>query len=53
MGQSQVGEDCPYKFVLFSLFPMVSHSAKVARSLKMSEVRSSDMEMGYPRLMIV
>ena len=48
-----VREDCPYKFVLFSLFPMVSHSAKVARSLKMSEVRSSDMEMGYPRLMIV
>ena len=46
MGQSQVGEDCPYKFVLFSLFPLVSHSAKVARSLKMSEVRSSDMETG-------
>ena len=41
-----VGEDWPYKFVLSSLFPLVSHSAKVARSLKMSEVRSSDLEMG-------
>ena len=39
-----VGEDCPYKFVLFSLFPLVSHSTKVARSLKVSEVRSSDLE---------
>ena len=39
-----VGEDCPYKFVLFLLFPLVSHSAKVARSLKVSEVRSSDLE---------
>ena len=41
-----VGEDCPYKFVLFLLFPLVSHSAKVARLVKMSEVRSSDLEMG-------
>ena len=41
-----MGEDCPYKFVLFSLFPLVSHSAKAARSLKMSKVRSSDMETG-------
>ena len=41
-----VGEDWPYKFVLSSLFPLVSHSAKVARSLKMSEVRSSNLEMG-------
>ena len=39
-----VGEDCPYKFVLFSLFPLVSHSAKVARSLKMSKARFSDLE---------
>ena len=29
-----------------SLFPLVSHSAKVARLSKMSEVRSSDLEMG-------
>ena len=41
-----IGEDCPYKFVLFSLFPFVSHSTKVARSLKVFEVRSSDLEMG-------
>ena len=41
-----MGEGCPYKFVLSSLFPLVSHSAKVARSLKMSEVRSNDLEMG-------
>ena len=33
-------------FVLSSLFPLVSHSTKVARSLKMSEVRSSDLEIG-------
>lgn len=39
-----VGEGCPYKFVLSSLFPLVSHSARVARSLKMSKVRSSDLE---------
>ena len=41
-----MGEDYPYKFFLFSLFPLVSHFAKVARSLKMSEVRSSDLETG-------
>ena len=29
-----MGEDCPHKFVLSSLFPLVSHSARVARSLK-------------------
>ena len=41
---SFVGEDCPYTFVLSSLFPLVSHSIEVARLLKMSEVRSSDVE---------
>ena len=41
-----VREDYPYEPVLSSLFLLVSHSAKVARSLKMSEVRSSDLEMG-------
>jgi len=41
-----VGEDCPHYFVLSSLFPLVSHSARVARSLKMSEVRSSKLETG-------
>ena len=41
-----VGEDCPYTSVLSSLFPMVSHSARAARLLKMSEVRSSDLETG-------
>ena len=41
-----VGEESPYKFVLFSLFPLVSHSAKVARSLKMSKVWSCDLEIG-------
>ena len=40
------GEDCLYTSVLSSFFPPVSHSARVARSLKMSEVRSSDLEMG-------
>ena len=40
-----VGEDCPYTSVLSSLFPLVSHSTRVARSLKMSEVRSNDLEM--------
>ena len=39
-------EDCPYEPILSLLFPLVSHSAKVARSLKMSEVRSSDLETG-------
>ena len=39
-----VGEDCPYTFVLSSLFPLVSHSTRIARSLKMSKVRSSDLE---------
>ncbi|KAL0016496.1 hypothetical protein SO802_003565 [Lithocarpus litseifolius] len=42
-----VGEDCPYGFVLSSLFPLNSCFATVARSLKMSgEVRSSELEMG-------
>ena len=41
-----VGEDCPYKSILSSLFPLVSRFAKVARSVKMFEVRSSDLEMG-------
>ena len=41
-----MGENCPYKFVLSSLFPLVSHFSKVARSLKMFEVRSSDLETG-------
>ena len=42
-----VGEDYPHKFVLSSLFPLVSHFARVARSLKMSgKVRSSELEIG-------
>ena len=41
-----VGVDYPYTFVLFLLFPLVSCSAGVATLLKMSEVRSSDLEMG-------
>ena len=41
-----VREDYPYEPVLSSLFPLVSHSAKVARFLKMFEVRSSDLETG-------
>ena len=43
---SFVGEDCLYTFVLSSLFPLVSYFAEVARLLKMSEVRSSDLELG-------
>ena len=43
---SFVGEDCSYTFVLSSLFPLVSHFAEVARLLRMSKVRSSDLEMG-------
>ena len=43
---SFVGEDCSYTFVLSSLFPLVSHYAEVARLLRMSEVRSSDLETG-------
>ena len=40
-----VGENCPYRFVLSSLFPLVSCSTRVARFLKMSgEVRSSELE---------
>ena len=35
-----VGEDYPYKSVISSLFPLVSHFAKVARLLKISKVRS-------------
>ena len=41
-----MGEDFPNKFVLSSLFPLVSHFAKVAGSLKMSKVRSSDLDTG-------
>ena len=41
-----VGEDCPYKFVLFLLFVLVSHFTNVVRLLKMSEVRFSDLETG-------
>ena len=42
-----MGEDCPHRFVLSSLFPLFSCSARVARSLKMfGEVRSSELEMG-------
>ena len=41
-----IGVDCPYTSILSSLFPLVSHFARVARLLKMSEVRSSDLEMG-------
>ena len=41
-----VGEDCTHNLVLSSLFPLVSHSTRVARSLKMFEVRSSELEMG-------
>ena len=39
-----VGEDYRYRFVLSSLFPLVSCSTRVARSLKMTgEVRSSEL----------
>ena len=31
-----IGEDCLYTSILSLLFPLVSHSARVARSLKMS-----------------
>ena len=42
-----MGEDYPHRFVLSSLFPLVSHSTRVAKSLKMSgEVRSSELETG-------
>ena len=42
-----MGEDCPHKFIFSSLFPLVSHSARVARSLKMSgEIRSTELETG-------
>ena len=42
-----VGEDCPHRFVLSSLFPLVSRSTMVAKLLKISgEVRSSELEMG-------
>ena len=41
---SFVGKDCLYTFVLSSLFPLVSHSAEVAKLLRMSEVRSSNLE---------
>ena len=39
-----VGENCPYTSVLSLLFPLVSRSVWVARLLKMSEVRSSELE---------
>ena len=42
-----VGEECPYRFFLSSLLPLVSRSAKVARFLKISgEVRCSELEKG-------
>ena len=41
-----VGEDCPYTSVLSSLFPLVFHSTRVARLLKMVEVRPSDLRTG-------
>ena len=41
-----VGEDYPYTSVDSSLFPLVSHSTGVARLLKISKVRSSDLETG-------
>ena len=47
VGYSFVRVDCPSISFLFSLFPLVSCSARVARSLKMSrEVRSSELETG-------
>ena len=41
-----IGADCSYTSVLSLLFPLVSRSARVARLLKMSKVRSSDLETG-------
>ena len=42
-----VGEDFLYRFFLSSLFPLVSHSTRVARLLKMSgEVRPIELETG-------
>ena len=42
-----MGEDCPYRFGLSSLFLLASCSARVARSLKMfGEVMSSELETG-------
>ena len=43
---SFVGNECQYTSILSSLFPLVSHSAEVARLLRMSKVRSSDLETG-------
>ena len=43
---SFVGKDCPYTSVFSSLFPLVSHFTEVARLLRMSKVRSSDLETG-------
>ena len=43
---SFVRKDYSYTSILSSLFPLVSHIAEVARLLRMSEVRSSDLEMG-------
>ena len=41
---SFVGKVYLYTFVLSSLFPLVFHSAEVTRLLRMSKVRSSDLE---------
>ena len=41
-----IGENYPYTFILSSLFPLVFRSTGVARLLKMSGVRSSDLDMG-------
>ena len=41
-----IRENCPYTSVLSLLFPLVSRFAGVARLLKMSKVRSSDLKMG-------
>jgi len=43
---SFIGKDYPYTFAFSSLFPLVSHSTEVARLLRMSKVRSSDLETG-------
>ena len=43
---SFIRKDCPYTSVLSFLFLLVSHSAKVARLLRMFEVRSRDLETG-------
>ena len=41
-----MGEDCPHRLVLSSLFPLVSRSTRVAKLLKIfGEVRFSELEM--------